>query len=358
MRIRVTIQTIVLINEKANKFRRKVKREEFEMRNNYDDIIAKYLSNEELDNEEKKLIDQLKADGVFHRIMDQSSEVFAKTDLYLHLKDFNTDKAWEKVEGQMNQNKKKTFQLSWAYRVAAVFLLLLATTFTFWYLNNGKQSLKEVATSQFDYSNPEIVLPDGSKVRLNHGSKLIYPGKFKGDYREVTLQGEAFFDVAKNPQKPFIIKANGAQVKVLGTSFNVYAYDQSSTIEVIVRTGKVELAEGVNKKEEEKILLMPGEKGTYNKQSKKIVKEAAFDPNNLSWLTHEIEFRYTKLSDVIQTLQRAYNLQITVDEKIDMNQPISATFNEQQPEYIMEVITMTLNLNLKKESDHQYHILN
>lgn len=345
---------------KENKIQRKVKREEKEMKGDFWEITAKYLTQEELSAEEKKEFDQFSDDNELKKILDQSSEVIEKTDLFYSLKKYDTDKAWEKVDGQLSPKRKNILHISWIYRVAAIFVLLVATTVTIWQFSTNQQKFQEFATSEYDYSDPEIQLPDGSKVMLNHGSKLTYPENFSGDTREVTLSGEAFFDVARNPEKPFIIKTNGASVKVLGTTFNVYAYNESSTIEVIVKTGKVELHEQdlLKKTDAEKVLLLPGEKGTFNKLNRSIAKETTFNPNNLSWYTHEIEFKYTRLSDVIQTLQRAYNLKITVDNGVDMNLPLSATFNQQQPDYIMEVVVMTLNLNLKKESDNQYRIQN
>jgi len=302
----------------------------------------------------------LSTDEEFKGIFSQSAEVIEKTELFFNLKHFNTDKAWGKIDSQLTPKRKNIIHISWLYRVAAIFVLLIATTITIWQLNSKNEKFQEFATNQTDFSNPEIQLPDGSKVKLNHSSKLTYPEHFSGDVREVTLTGEAFFNVTKNPEKPFIIKTTGASIKVLGTSFNVYAYNESSTVEVIVKTGRVELHEQVTSDQSkgEKVLLIPGEKGIFNKRNRTIAKETNYNPNNLSWYTHEIEFKYTPLNDVFQTLQRAYNLQITVDKEVDLNQKLSATFSQQQPDYILEVIAMTQNLNLKKVNNNQFIIRN
>lgn len=337
-----------------------MKSEVKEMKSEHWEVIAKYLTHEELNAEEKSALDQLSANEEFKILFDQSVELIDKTDLYFNLKKYDTDKAWGKVDRQLAPRRKNIFHISWVYKVAAIFIFLVVTTVTIWRLSVKKEEIKEFATNQYDLSNPEIKLPDGSMVKLNHGSSLTYPEEFSGKTREVTLTGEAFFNVTRNPEKPFIIKTNGASIKVLGTSFNVYAYPESSTVEVIVKTGKVELHEQVvsEKVEGEKILLLPGEKGTFNKQSRTIAKESAFNQNNLSWVTHEIEFKYTRLADVFQTLKRAYNLQITVEKDVDLNQELNATFSQQQPDYIMEVIAMTQNLNLKKAGSNQYIIEN
>jgi transmembrane sensor len=338
----------------------KVKKEERDMKGEYWDIIAKYLTHEELSVDEKKEFDQLSADEEFNEILSQSSEVVKKSDLFFNLKNYNTDKAWEKVNGQLAPKRKSILYMPWVFRVAAIFLLLFTTSVVVWRLGINKQELCEFATTQYDFSNPGIELPDGTKVKLNHGSKLTYPEEFSGKIREVSLTGEAFFDVTPNPEKPFIIKTNDASIKVLGTSFNVYAYSESSTVEVIVKTGKVELSKQdlTEKAKVEKVLLLPGEKGTFNKLNKTVAKEATFNPNNLSWFTHEIEFKYTRLSDVFLTLKKAYNLQITIEEGVDLSQELNATFSQQQPDYIMEVIAMTQNLKLKKQANNQYIIQN
>jgi transmembrane sensor len=340
------------------KIQRKVKREVKEMKSEHWEIITKYLAHEELSAEEKSEFDLLSADEDFRKILDQSANVFEKTDLFFDLKQYNTEKAWEKVNIQVAKKRTNFLHVSWVYRVAAIFLLVVTTSIAIWQFGFNNHEICEFATTQFDFSNPEIVLPDGSKVKLNHSSKLTYPEQFKGNNREVILTGEAFFNVTPNREKPFIIKANGASIKVVGTSFNVYAYNESSTVEVIVKTGKVELHDKdlTQKVESEKVLLLPGEKGIFNKLNKTIAKENTFNSNNLSWVTHEMEFKYTRLADVFQTMQRVYNIQIKVDPGVDLNQKLSATFSQQQPEYIMEVIAMTQNLNLKKGTNNQYII--
>ena len=102
-------------------------------------------------------------------------------------------------------------------------------------------------------------------VTLNSNSKLEFPAKFASDKREVTITGEAFFEVKPNPEKPFVINAGGAQVKVLGTSFNVSAYPKTDAVEVIVKTGKVQVTQKTEQLEAEtnEVILTPGEKGTF-----------------------------------------------------------------------------------------------
>jgi transmembrane sensor len=109
-------------------------------------------------------------------------------------------------------------------------------------------------------SKSHIVLPDGTNVWLNADSKIIYPGNFQGETREVSLVGEAFFDVVKNVNKPFIIHTGTMDVKVLGTAFNVRSYPGEMTTEASLLRGLIEVT--LNGTEKKKILLKPNEKLT------------------------------------------------------------------------------------------------
>jgi transmembrane sensor len=328
------------------------------MKTEYWDIIAKQLADEELSKEEKEIFESMKSDSEMKKIIDESNEVIDKTDIYFNLKKFDTDKAWDILDNKLNHRSK--FSFTWVLRAAAVILMLITTSLAIWQFGSKKHDFHEFATTQFDMSMPEMILPDGTKVILNHSSKIEFPDEFSGKTREITLSGEAFFEVTPNPEKPFIIKTNGASVKVLGTSFNVYAYNNVPTVEVIVKTGKVELREILltDSSKSDNVLLLPGEKGVFNKNNGKISKENNFNSNNLSWITHEIKFNYTQLDDVINTLRRTYNLQIEVDSNVDKGLQLSATFTQQKPEYIMDIVALTLNLKLEKTGNNSFRIKN
>jgi ferric-dicitrate binding protein FerR (iron transport regulator) len=146
----------------------------------------------------------------------------------------------------------------------------------------------------------------------------------------------------------------------LGTSFNVNAYKNAPLVEVVVKTGKVELLENTtpNVTKTAKVLLLPGDKGVFDKLSRKLTKEATLNNNNLSWITHEIEFDYAPLNEVVGTLCRTFNLQIDIEKSVDQDLQLSATFNKQKPDYIMDVVALTLNLKVEKTGDNHYIIRN
>lgn len=324
-------------------------------------IIAKKLSKEKLNIEEEAQLELLTKDEELQKIISESEQVMDKTELFLNLKNYDTDKAWNKISPVLNQSKTyKINKINWLYSAAAVAVILIITGIaTLRYTFNEKITYAEVITTNIDISDKEVILPDGTKVILNHSSKLVYPEKFTKETREINLTGEAFFDVKPDPEKPFIINTGKASVKVLGTSFNVFAYNNSPTVEVVVKTGKVELSENnKNNTADKKILLTPGQKGTFNKTTGNLLKEDSYSSNELSWLTHEIKFEYTSLEDVLKTINRVYNINFDVDDNVNMSNQLNASFNKQNIDHILNVVSLTLDLRVEKEGENKYIIHN
>ncbi|MDX5397043.1 MAG: FecR domain-containing protein, partial [Hymenobacteraceae bacterium] len=180
----------------------------------------------------------------------------------------NIDLAWQKVSKRVNLQAtqpaakpvaKVVPMYQWTLRVAAVLVLALGAVW-FVYRSSeqgmfGNQQLAEQSTTS---GQTKVLLADGTQVWLNRNSKLRYPDTFEGNTREVYLEGEAFFDVQRNPEKPFLIHAQQSVTQVLGTSFNVEAYENQPEVKVTVVTGKVSLAEEGKQSE---VVLTPGEQG-------------------------------------------------------------------------------------------------
>jgi ferric-dicitrate binding protein FerR (iron transport regulator) len=198
----------------------------------------------------------------------------------------------------------------------------------------------------------EHILQDGTVVTLNNNSKISFPKRFKGNVREVTITGEAFFDVEPNPEKPFIINAGEAQVKVLGTSFNISAYPEQEKVEVIVETGKVQVTRKSEPDTDENhvLLLNPGEKGTFSEQNNKLEKNVNADRNYLAWKTHNLVFEETPLHQVISYLKKVYRIDIQLTDKELNNLVLTAEFNKKPIDFILNVIQLTFYLDLREEN--------
>ena len=188
-----------------------------------------------------------------------------------------------------------------------------------------KEEVKFISKSTERGQKSTLVLPDGTKVRLNAESTLSYPEKFDNNSREVTLTGEGFFEVTKNPEQPFIVHAPGFSTKVLGTAFNVSAYAENEPT-VTVQEGRVE----VRLKEDTTssvILTMNEQAGLADgKLSKKQVDIVRF----ISWKDNVIYLDETTLGEMAVVLERWYNVKITFENPEVRNCTISGKFSNDQ----------------------------
>lgn len=318
-------------------------------------IIAKYLTREPLDETESLNVDgndpEVKAAG----------ETLNKVDRYLALKQFDTEAAWNQVNSQTQRTwrSQTRFVLGRnSMRIAASLIVLLLGSFVaYQVLHKMNSQNMQTIVAEAQGTNQLIVLPDSSQVTLKPGSTLVYPQKFKSNIRQVKLiNGEAFFEVTPNQLAPFVIDAGKANVKVLGTSFSVRAYDSDKHVEVLVRTGKVELADA--QASGRKVLLVKGESGSFNIQNSKLKKEVGFDPNKLAWYTHEISFVNTTLSDVFQVLNHTFGIEFDLSEVQNPNDLLTARYKEQSLDYILNVIALTHNLSIEQTDATHFRIQN
>lgn len=180
-----------------------------------------------------------------------------------------------------------------------------------------------------------VVLSDGTKVWINSGSKLVYAPIFEGDDREVFLEGEAYFDVATNPNKPFFVRTDEFRIKVLGTKFNVKAYDDDNVYSTVLVEGSISMKinGGFFSRE---VLLAPNEISTLIKDSDKFqigkVENAGVYK---SWVHGYLEFEKDSLNDVLKRISRYYNIEIEVKTK-DKTKIVSGKLDlKAEPERIL-----------------------
>src|SRR5690606_17675361 len=173
-----------------------------------------------------------------------------------------------------------------------------------------------------------LTLSDGSKVQLNVNSKLEYPRFFVGNTREVTLNGEAFFNVKSDPSRPFVVRANGGMVRVRGTSFGVRAYERDGGIKVVVVEGAVDLSatdsEGVSS---ETVLLEKADLGqVVAGRIERVISNV--DPiRHLGWQEGVLIFDDTPFSEVVEELENWYDLSIGIQDTALAHRPLTATFD-------------------------------
>lgn len=277
-----------------------------------------------------------------------------KINLHYKLKRYNTPRAFAKVKSQIQRERKITQTITMrALKIAAVIVLALIIGSAAYFIGQNKVVNNYTSEVKVDDNGlSQIELADGTFVTLNRDTKINYPDQFGGETREVSIEGEAFFEVTPNPNKPFIIHAGEATIKVLGTSFTVNAYPGSDRVEVIVTTGKVQFSKLETNFTPHQVILDPGEKGTYENASKELKKSINSDPNYLAWKTRSLVFSETSLQEVIKQLNKVYRVHIEVNDPQLNELLLNAHFERETLDFILEVISSTHGLTVDKQDGH------
>lgn len=187
----------------------------------------------------------------------------------------------------------------------------------------------------------KVILPDGTLVWLKGKSTLHYPSAFSDSTRNVSLDGEALFEVAKDAQHPFIIACGDLTTTVLGTSFNIKSINEK--IEVVVLTGKVALTSVNNK---EGIIVLPNEKVIYDGNKKELTAEQSVEEEKLATVSgtnYIMAFEDTKMSEVIRRIEEKFETSISVNDPKLKNCLITADFSDQSLETTLSMISQALN---------------
>jgi transmembrane sensor len=270
-------------------------------------------------------------------------------------KEINVDNAWNNVYARINKDELKTnpdtarirfIRLSFM-RVAAIALVILSIGIVAAYMINPDIFSRRITIAAgIDEKNIKVDLPDGSSIFLNRNSSLSYRSNFNGRGRNVSLTGEAFFEIAPDAAKPFIIDAGNARVKVVGTSFNVITKNSESAVEVFVKTGKVLLSNNSGSKD---LSLDPGYIGTMNSEiSGKTLNN---NPNYLSWKTGLLVYNGQKLDVVFNDLKRVYNMDIEVADTAILENRWTSPIDNQPQETIIRLICASFNLSYAKDGN-------
>tara|TARA_R110002126_G_scaffold291603_1_gene454170 strand:- start:3172 stop:4335 length:1164 start_codon:yes stop_codon:yes gene_type:complete len=186
-----------------------------------------------------------------------------------------------------------------------------------------------------------VKLSDGTKVHLNAGTSLRYPVKFlKGKDRLVFIEnGEAYFDVTRDVEHPFIVNNGDVNIRVLGTEFNVSAYPEDATIKTVLVEGSVSLyATNEDYDVKNSTILKPGFKADWNKSNDVVTVDKADVEMYTAWIDGKIILKHMKFSSIIKKIERHYNVSILNEDKVLGGEFITATFEDESIEQVLEVI--------------------
>lgn len=199
----------------------------------------------------------------------------------------------------------------------------------------------------------KVELTDGSIVWLNENSSLTFGNPSNKSERRAKLTGEAFFEVAENPNKPFIIETADTKVEVLGTSFNVRALGGEAFTEVQVKTGKVSFQNVLN---EEELILTANDKGIFQHSSKKMIKEKDQSLNALAWQSRTLSFQNTPLKKVLSDLERYYKINLELSDVDLYGCNYTSPFTNTQLTVVLESISTAFGMELEKVNETNYRL--
>ncbi len=260
--------------------------------------------------------------------------------------EFSSEESYKKFRERLPQQKKFKRYSLFRYAAATIILLMVSSSLIY-FITQKEREMIMVATAD---EIKKVVLPDGTTVLLSRYSNLAYPSQFKQTGREITLEGEGYFEVTKNEHAPFTVTTQDIIVKVLGTRFNVRAYSQNSEIETTLLEGSVEVSRPNN---EHTILLKPNEMAVFRKESGELLSLPHPTPaNEITWTDDVLLFSNIPLSRIAEDLSNHFNIKIRItDEKLKTYRLTARFENRESLEEILNLLQSTANFDWKKEAD-------
>ena len=307
-------------------------------------LLIKYFQ-QEVDADEKSLVENWLSESDSNREKyEQYIEVWKVSEKVKILKDINSEEEWKNI---MSKAKVKQVSFSKTYgfwlRVAAVIVFMVGS---YWILQDKLFEQKYLIVQNDSRDKLKVItLEDGTKVTLNYQANLYYPKHFKKKYRNVKLEGNAFFNVAKSKTKPFSIETDLTLIEVLGTSFDVRAGKKKT--QVTVATGKVRVSNISDKNVF--VELIPNEQAIH--EGDEIQKNKVKGDNYFSWKTGTFRFKDHSLAEVVEILERRFHFDYHFENEDLKLRELTADFNGETLDDIIEIIQLSCQVRINLKSN-------
>lgn len=294
-----------------------------------DERIEKYFNEELSSTERVQFLHEVDSNETLKKQFAEYQNLYALLNLSPQIENRKIGK--QKYDRFVHQKQNRILRKLWlgriSYAAAILILVVSSSLLTLWYTQNEEVAF--VANEMNTLYTPAgqracLVLQDGTEVWLNAKSKLVYPAQFTGEERRVKVEGEAFFNVAKDSVKPFIVSAMDVDMKVLGTQFNVYCYPDVGYVETSLLEGSVRVF--FSGKEKEGILLKPDQQVTAA-NGKMVVKPIRLNEHFL-WRDGVYAFENEPLIDILKKLELYYDVKIVVEDTTMFNETYTGKFRQ------------------------------
>ena len=305
-------------------------------------MIGKFLAGEATAEESASVRHWIEASDDNRRYFAQVETIFKSATSITEVQTFDADAAWNKVKSKLQPANNRTvvlnpWQIPWLRIAAGIIVVIGVGFFLYRSLLPDQPRKLAVATRQEVRSD---TLPDGSQVFLNRETKLDYTFDNKQKTHTVKLNGEAYFNVRHNDEKKFLVDAGEIFIRDIGTAFNVTAYPDAGTVEVVVEEGEVHFFT----RENPGIHLKAGGKGVYDKTTRTFTVEQP-EANVTAYKTKFFSFSHARLEEVAAALNDVYDRTIVVGENLK-DCPLTVSFNNEDIAEIAKIIAETLGLRI------------
>lgn len=319
------------------------------MEQNIDHIIARILSGNSSSEDFLSLSEWLNEDENNKREFRLLKSYWDADVSFSHslLPSVSLSKLRDKIDKQKRARLIRLVAVPFAAALAGI-ILFLATTHT----DTREPEIQRYYTYMADKNKSHFTLDDGTKIILNRNSRLTYSDAYGTDKREVCLEGEAYFEVAKNKEKPFIVDIGNASIRVLGTTFSVKAGKGNDLITAVLQEGSIRFESPT-----QQVLLSPDQQLTFTRSTNKIDIRSVNAKENLAWKDGLLKYKSVPLCTLLNELEKRYEVPIHIDNKmlLDSSVTVSGTFSEEQSlKEILRVISRSLPIQWSQRNGAYY----
>lgn len=292
-------------------------------------LVEKYLNHSASAAERERICEWMKTDEDI-KMWFQSQINYSSNELDSDVK----ESIYRSIYSESDSTKRRVGWQTLLLSVAACFLAVVASVSItkYIYTNNQRVEALTVYTNTGDRSN--VTLPDGTEVDLNAKSKITYYFDSETQSRVVTLTGEAFFEVAKDPERPFYVSVDDLKVHCLGTKFNVSAYPESSLVSVVLSDGKVNVASDI-----ENVTITPDTRVCYDRKTHRLSRQKVDAINYCEWMDGYLYFDNERFDDIAKSISRNYGVTVNIISRQLKEEKFTGTIYQADIKNILNILT-------------------
>ena len=303
------------------------------------ELIYKSLKGEITEDEASQIERAIASNSNFHSLKEEITLAWQLSDNTETIVELDLEADLKKTKTKFNKKSNKTRSL-YSFLSVAASLILIVGALTLFQLNSNELTITA------ENGTESVKFDDGSQIWINEGSQLVYPKKFNKNYRTVQLKGEGFFEIAKDPNRPFIVNLESVKVRVLGTRFNIS--ETGNQTEVAVKSGRVLVSTSTDS-----IELKKNEVANYLINSG-LIKLNQSTVNRDYWRSKRFVYQNKSLLYIMKELKQLFQIDYQIDNKDLLKCEISILINSIDIEEVLNKICDTLDIEVSKTNETQY----